>query len=177
MIKKLTVAVIVIVIASLSIAGCIQIGPTASPSPSPSPSPTATLEPRNIAAELTAAWEACNSYMERPFTKSINARGNDIYKGVSRNATPPRAKRVTVVVKSTKSQAEAKTLYNIEVATEQNEGFVLNPTDVEYVNANPCQGCTEVWCGIKYPDVSLCFCQYLPQFGSRTVVTETMSAA
>jgi len=105
------IVVLSLVVVSILISGCTVISPsTSTPSPTSSPTVTTpTLTPStDYSSELTKYYEAGTAIMERPFTKSINERGNDVYKGVGRNATMPGAGSVTIVVEFTKSQAEAK---------------------------------------------------------------------
>jgi hypothetical protein len=63
--------------------------------------------------------------MERPFTKSTNDRGNDVYKGITRNASAPQSYKYTTVIELTKSESEAKRLHDQLVSQKQNEGFTL----------------------------------------------------
>jgi hypothetical protein len=83
--------------------------------------------------------------MERPFTKSTNARGNDVYTGVGRNTTVPGSENVTFVIEKIKSKAEAKTVYNSTVAAKLKEGFKANRTHAAAYKATLAY--EEVWVG------------------------------
>jgi len=107
---KLVAVIVVLVVASLLVAGCtVGLPSTSSPTPTPTPTPTATTDYSSI---LTKDAESSNFIMERAYTKSTNERGNDVYKGVGRNATLPGSTSVTLVTELTKSEAEAKQVYD-----------------------------------------------------------------
>ena len=113
------IIVFLLVFASLSVAGCINMT-SPSPSPSPSPTPTATptiAPPIDYSSVLTGSVESGNYIVTRPFTKSTNERGNDVYKGVGMNATLSGSKDVTLVFELTGTKAEAKQVYDQIVAT------------------------------------------------------------
>ncbi|MGZ4848357.1 MAG: hypothetical protein ACXVIG_01315 [Halobacteriota archaeon] len=187
MIKKLTVAIVVIMIASLSVAGCVSINTnTASPTSSPTPTPTANIEvhqstpipsPSDKAAALTKSWEAGAAVAERPFSKSTNFRGNEVYIGVFRNATLPGAKPVTITIEFARSEAQAKSVYDSQVAAKQQQGYVLNPDAVTYYKGGVARFSKEAWAGALYPNYFLCF--YDSQVngqGTWNVVIETWSS-
>ena len=133
MTKKAPAIVALILIASLSAAGCtVGLPSTSSPTPTSTTTSTTTSAPIQTPADyssaLTRQYESYNIVMEQPFTKSTNARGNDVYKGVGRNATVPGSENVTFVIEKTKSKAEAKNVYNATVAAKLKEGYKANST-------------------------------------------------
>lgn len=152
MIKKVAVIALVIV-ASLSIAGCTS-NSTSSPTPTPA---------TDLSSDLTKAVESVNFIMERPFTKSINERGNDVYKGVGRNSTSPGSASVTLVYEVTKSQNESKKVYDEAVATKLKEGYTADPSQAAMYKArNP--NVKEVWIGSSGTKDFLCFYDYDTNF-------------
>jgi hypothetical protein len=170
MIKKVAVIALVIV-ASLSLAGCTFPISTSSPTPMPTPTPTATPTPVvDYSSVLTKQNEAGVGIMERPFTKSTNERGNDVYKGVGRNASKPGSKSVIWVIELTKSQAEAKQLYDKYVAQRLNEGYTPRPDWVAGWN-HP-----GAWAGVQYSSGNqfTVFYRYNSAVNSWDITTETL---
>jgi hypothetical protein len=150
MTKKAPAIVALILIASLSAAGCtVGLPSTSSPTPTSTTTSTTTSTPIQTPADyssaLTRQLESYNLVMEQPFTKSTNARGNDVYKGVARNATVPGSKNVTFVIEKTKSKAEAKNVYNATVAAKLKEGYKANRTNAAAYKAT--KAYEEVWVG------------------------------
>lgn len=146
MIKKAPVIVALILIASLSAAGCtVGLPSTSSPTPTSTTTSTPIQTPADYSSALTRQLESYNFIMEQPFTKSTNTRGNDVYKGVARNATVPGSKNVTFVIEKTKSKAEAKNVYNATVAAKLKEGYKANRTDAAAYKAT--KAYEEVWVG------------------------------
>jgi len=169
-------AILLLVLASLLISGCTVTTPFTS-SPTPTVTPTATTPtPTPIldhSSDLTTAFESGNFIMERPFTKSINERGNDVYKGVRRNVTASDAPSVTVVIEFTKSEAQAKTVYDNAVALKKNQGYVLDASLTAYGKAN-CPQCKDLWEGTyNLYDVFTCQYDYVPHFQSWLVTQQT----
>jgi hypothetical protein len=150
MIRKVPAIVALILIASLSAAGCtVGLPSTSSPTPTSTTTSTTTSTPIQTPADyssaLTRQLESYNFIMEQPFTKSTNTRGNDVYKGVARNATVPGSKNVTFVIEKTKSKAEAKNVYNATVAAKLKEGYKANRTKAAAYEAT--KAYEEVWVG------------------------------
>jgi hypothetical protein len=143
MIKKVAVIALVIV-ASLSIAGC-TVGLPSTSSPSPTPTPTPVPTPVDYSSKLTSVVESGNFIMTRPFTKSTNSRGNDVYKGVGRNATMSGSKDVTLVFELTNSKTEAKRIYDEIIASKLREGYTLDSTELSKIKAST--HWDEVWFG------------------------------
>ena len=86
--------------------------------------------------------------VERQFTKSTNERGNDVYMGVMRNATLSQSNAgVTTVMELTKSQAEAKQLYDKYVADKLNEGFTPRQDWIAAMKASDTGNYTNIWVG------------------------------
>jgi hypothetical protein len=76
--------------------------------------------------------------MKRPYTKSINERGNDVYKGVGRNATLPGSHSVTLVTEVTKSETEAKQVYDKAVNEKLANGYTIySDLTARYKASNP----------------------------------------
>jgi hypothetical protein len=81
--------VAIVILASLSVVGCVNNTNTASPSPTAaatSPTPAANAD---YSSYFGTAWTSGNAIVMQPFTKGTNERGNDVYKGVTRNASLP----------------------------------------------------------------------------------------
>jgi hypothetical protein len=144
--RKLLAIIVFAMIASLSVAGCtVGLPSTASPTPTPTPSSTSTSS-TDLSSYFQNYFESGNSIIERPFTKSTNERGNDVYKGVGRNASLPGSKSVTIVVEVTKSEAEAKQVHDSQVSEKLNQGYTPDPTDAaQWQTNNP--GTVAVWIG------------------------------
>jgi hypothetical protein len=139
MIKKVAVIALIIV-ASLSVAGCtVGLPSTSSPTPTPTPAPPVTT-PTPIAdysSQYQKIWERSGFIVERPFTKSTNVRGNDVYMGVMRNTSLSQGSSVTVIEELTKSKTEAKQLYDRNIADKTNEGFVYRADWVGHITSGP----------------------------------------
>jgi len=124
------IAVLFLVVASLSVAGCTIGLPTSStptPSPTSTPMPTA-IPPRDYSSFFANRYESVDSIIVQPFTKAgtSNMRGNDVYRGVIRNASLPGSLSTTIVVELTQSKSQAKQLFDSEVAAKQSLGYVYN---------------------------------------------------
>ncbi|MGA3359876.1 MAG: hypothetical protein ABSC87_06685 [Halobacteriota archaeon] len=153
------IVVLFLMVASLSVAGCINFSSTPSPTPTPTPTPTSTPTPTDYSSALTNATESGNFIMERPFTKSTNERGNDVYKGVGRNATNPGSHSVTLVEEVTKSQTEAKQVYDKATSDKLNQGYTADTTAAAEYKSTACPGfmsCVEVWAGSYGTKYFLC---------------------
>jgi hypothetical protein len=83
--------------------------------------------PADYSSYLTSSWESGSFIIERAFTKSISERGNDVYKGIGRNASKPGSKSVTIVIELTKSKNESKQLYDNYVGLRLSEGYAPRP--------------------------------------------------
>ena len=139
------------------------------PTPSVTPTPT---PPADYSSVLNSKVESGNFIMTRPFTKSTNERGNDVYKGVGRNATLPGSTDVTLVYELTNTQAEAKQVYDKMVATKLQQGYILNPTAVaENKAASP--SWVDVWYGTYGSNWSACSYGYGPEVHSWTVIQQS----
>jgi type IV pilus biogenesis protein CpaD/CtpE len=154
-VKKTPAIVALILVASLSVAGC-TVGPSSTSSPTPTSTTTSApiQAPADYSSALTAQYESYGLTMERPFTKSTNARGNDFYKGVGRNATVPGSPSVTIVIETTKSRAEAKKVYNATVAAKLKEGYKANRTLAATYKAT--KAYEEVWVGNQSVNWFMC---------------------
>jgi hypothetical protein len=53
-------------------------------------------------------------------------RANEVYRGVIRNASQPGSKSLKIVIELTKSQNEAKQLFNQQVAEKTSQGYVFD---------------------------------------------------
>jgi hypothetical protein len=153
MTKKLLAIIVIVVIASLSVAGCtVGLPSTSSPTPTSTPTPVPTVSTPTPQADYSSyfdKWfESGNAIMDRPFTKSTNQRGNDVYKGITRNVSKPESSKMTTVVELTKSKAEAKQLYDQTVAQKINEGFTSSPYWIAIYKAWWPQ-LTDIWVGVR----------------------------
>jgi predicted nucleic acid-binding Zn ribbon protein len=77
----------------------------------------------------------------KPFSKSINERGNTFYIGVIKNESSPTKYEVTVIAEIARSQIEAKQLYSQNVVKKANEGYHPEMDSVKGYNY------TEIWFG------------------------------
>lgn len=134
MIKKLAVAVIIITIATLSIAGCTSSGPSTD---GPFTSPAQEMNPRPD----YSSWyngdkmieQDTGQYMtvEKPFTRSTNVRGNDVYMAVISDSKGNNPSNSSYELAKTK--AEGLQIFNKTVADKQKAGF----TDISGRKPNP----------------------------------------
>jgi hypothetical protein len=104
--------------------------------------------PADLSSYFNTQYESGNAIMTRAFTKSTSERGNDVYKGVARNATTPETNTWTIVIELTTSKAEAKQLYDQTVAQKINEGYTIQPDRIALEKAEE-PFLTEVWVGLK----------------------------
>ncbi len=151
--KKLLAVIVLILIASLSVAGCtVGLPGTSSPTPTPTPISSPTVSTPTPQADYGSFFdkffESGNAITERPFTKSANARGNDVYKGIVRNSSLPESYKMTTVIELMSSKTEAKSLYDQTVAQKIGEGFTPRPDFAASYKAQFTY-VTEVWAGIR----------------------------
>jgi hypothetical protein len=151
MTKKLLAIIVIVILASLSVAGCtVGVPSTSSPTPTATPTPTPTSTPIPAPVDYSSSFnknfEGAGAIMERPFTKSTNQRGNDVYKGITRNTALAESSKMTTVVELTKSQAEAKQLYDQTIAQKLSEGFIVNHAWIAQAKAAD-PGQTDIWAG------------------------------
>ena len=142
---KATVIIAVILVVSLSAAGCTGLPSTSSPTTTSTTTSTTTKTSADYSSALTELYKSYNLTMVQPFKKSTNARGNDVYTGVGRNATVPGSSNVTIIIEKTKSKAEAKNVYNATVAAKLKEGYKANSTHAAAYKATSAY--EEVWVG------------------------------
>jgi thiol-disulfide isomerase/thioredoxin len=113
--------------------------------------PTATAATPTPAADLSSYynkyWESGNGIVERPFTKSTNARGNDVYKGVVRSTAQSQSMDFTLVVELTNTKDQAVQLYDKAIADRLNEGFTARPDWVAKWNATYKWPTAQIWMG------------------------------
>jgi len=120
------IVVLLLVVASLLVAGC-----TSNKSPSSSTStPTPIPAQADYSSFFDWSYRAGGFFLDTPFTKSTNVRGNDVYMGSIRNTSLPGQKGVTVVEELTNSQTEAKQLYDKYVSNKLSEGYTSYPQEV-----------------------------------------------
>jgi hypothetical protein len=144
MIKKLAAVIVLVMTASIFVAGCT----TQTTSPTATPTPTT---PANYNSYFNTGWGAGVS-VEQPFINSTNARGNDVYKGtISSDIYLPsgasKGPTETVAIELTKSKAEAKQLYDQIVAQRINEGFAPRPTAIAMNKA--AHPDADIWVGLQ----------------------------
>jgi len=173
--KKTLAIIAIVMLASLSVVGCVNYTNTTSSSPTPTATPTATPAANaDYNAYYTKIWEGSGFIVTQPFTKSINVRGNDIYMGIMKNATLANAIPMTVVQELTQSQAQAKQVYDNYVAAKQNEGFNLRSDWVAALTAS-IPGYTGVWVGQNGLQQFYVLYRYNPYVQSWEVTTEAGS--
>jgi hypothetical protein len=170
--KKLLAVIVFIVIASLSIAGCT----TNTSTPTTTTQPTTTAQ-ADYSSYFDKAYQAGNFFLDKPFTKSTNIRGNDVYMGSIRNTSISGAKGVTVVDELTKSQAEAKQLYDKYVSDKLSQGYTSYPQVV--ANWKTQGGLEAVWFGATdsyYTNQFYVWYQYNDNVNSWDVTTQAKNA-
>ena len=173
MLKKLA-ATVLVVIALLSIAGCVVNPSTSSPSPTATPVPTVTTPTPAVdySSVLNSKVESGNFIMTRPFTKSTNERGNDVYKGVGRNATLSGSTDVTLVFELTGTQTEAKQVSDKIVATKLKEGYIPDASHIaSHKAAYPSE--VDYWFGTYGSNWFSCAYGYGPEVPSWTVIQQS----
>jgi len=128
-----------------------SVQPTATPTPAtpitPSAQPTATptaIPAVDYSSYFDTNFVNAHATVIQPFTKSTNERGDSVYAGITHN--PSVSYTMTTVIELTKSQAEAKQLYDPTVAQALNQGFVLRSDWAAQMKANY-PGVSEVWDG------------------------------
>jgi hypothetical protein len=160
------IIVLLLVVASISVAGCSP--PIASPSPSPTPTAAPTIAtPTDYSSVFASSVESGNFIVTRPFTKSTNERGNDVYKGVGRNATLSGSKDVTLVFELTGTKAEAKQVYDKVVATKIKEGYTPDASITVSRNHEA------FWVGTYGSNWVYCAYGYGPEVPSWTVLQQS----
>jgi len=156
--KKLLAIIVLILIATLSVAGCtVGVRSTSSPTPTPTTAPTVTTPTPAVdySSILTKQNEGGAGIMERPYTKSTSERGNDVYKGVGRNATLPGSHSVTLVIELTKLETEAKQVYDKAVNDKVSEGYTVDSVSIAKYKANN-PGTIDAWMGTYGMNVFVC---------------------
>ncbi|MGZ4865561.1 MAG: hypothetical protein ACXV39_13195 [Halobacteriota archaeon] len=160
MIKKVAIAVFIIMIASLSVAGCTSSAPNANDANAPFTSPAQTMTPR---PDFTAYYERPviypNDNTKPPyhwqFTRSTNARGNDVYTTVDGNST--------ITYELAKTKAESQQIFNKTVADKQKNGFTIDPKPLNH---------TVAWAGERGVQYFRIAYGYNPEVSSWEVNTE-----
>lgn len=178
MIRKVAAIAALLMIASLSVTGCtfpISTGP--SPTPTSAPTVTTVTPPADYSSYFNKNWESSGMIVERLFTKSINARGNDVYMGIMRNTSLSQGNSVTVVEEFTKSQAEAKQVYDQYVVQKLSEGFSLRTDWVASMKSDPTRAQYDgMWAGTLGVREFFVFYHYNPEVNSWDVTTQAGSA-
>jgi hypothetical protein len=178
MIKKLLAIIVLVMVASLSVSGCIvTTPPTSSLKASPTPSPTAATPTQTSSPDyssgLTTLFESGrdgnNFNMIQPFGKSINERGNVVYTGLGINAG---GQSVTIVVEFIRSDTVAKSVFNLQVNTTEKQGYTFSADRTAYRNAE-CIDCAGAWVGTDGNSVFSCDWENLWQFDTYAVVTQS----
>lgn len=119
--KSITaIIVLLLVVASLSVAGCtVGIPNTSSPTPTgTTPSPLA-----DYSSFYDKQWS--DRVIEKPFYKTLSNDGNDLYVGVIQNAS--RVGTSTVTFEHVTSQNEAANIFKNIVANAKSAGYTEMP--------------------------------------------------
>jgi hypothetical protein len=165
--KKTLAIIAIVMLASLSVVGCVSNTNTTSSSPTPAAN-------ADYSSYYTSTWQGTGFIVTQPFTKSTNVRGNDIYLGIMKNATLANAPPMTVVMELTTSEAQAKQVYDNYVATKLNEGLTLVPDQVAALNATV-PGYNGIWVGQSGPQWFYALYRYNSNVQSWEVTTEAGS--
>lgn len=168
--------IVFIIVASLLVAGCtvsVPIGKLPTPTPSPTLASKVTPTPNvDYSSILTKRMESTNFIIERPFTKSTNTRGNDVYKGVGRNATQPNSESVTLVFELVGTKAEAKQVFDKEVAIKLNDGYIFDAKETARDKAES-PSVVEAWDGDLGQNWFYCGYRYETTVDSWMVFTQS----
>ena len=134
--KKLLAIIMLVMVASLSVAGCtVSLFGTSSPTPTPTPS-------IDYSSYYNSQAQA-NGDLVTPFVKSTNSRGNDVYTGVVSNPDTP-----SNTYELTKSEDAANAAFNATIAQKMNEGFTPTPALVAALKTEPAfKGYEGIWVG------------------------------
>jgi hypothetical protein len=133
--KKLLAIIVLVMVASLSVAGCtIGLPSTSSPTPTP---------PADYSSFYDNIYP--NRVLEKPFNKTISERGNDLYVGVIRNASQKYT--YTITLEHVRSQDEAASVYKDTVAGAIREGYVARSYNTPISDVYPVP--RERWQGDK----------------------------
>jgi hypothetical protein len=177
--KKTLAIISIVMLASLSVVGCVNNTNTTSSSPTPTaPTTTPTATPTanaDYSSYYTTHWQGAGGIVTQPFTKAVNVRGNDIYTGSVKNATLSSAVPVTYVMEHTKSEAQSKQVYDNYVAAKLNEGFSLRSDWVAQWKAEPNISYSGLWIGQNGPQQFYVFYRYNSEVSSWVVTTEAGS--
>jgi hypothetical protein len=138
--KKLLAIIMLVMVASLSVAGCtVSLFGTSSPTPTPTPS-------IDYSSYYNSQAQA-NGDLVTPFVKSTNSRGNDVYTGVVSNPDTP-SNTWTLAYELTKSEDAANAACNATIAQKMNEGFTPTPALVAALKTEPAfKGYEGIWVG------------------------------
>lgn len=131
-------AAVVIIIASLSVAGCMSSNSPNQNTDAPFTSPAQTMNPHPDYASVygkihVSRGDPSNGgYRENvPFAKSTNARGNDVYSAVADQG------RWVVAHELVKTKAEAQQIFNTSVTDKQKNGFTIDPAGIDGIKNPP----------------------------------------
>ncbi|MGZ4864866.1 MAG: hypothetical protein ACXV7G_09655 [Halobacteriota archaeon] len=178
MIKKIAIVIFIVLIASLSIAGCTSSTPTTeSASPVAQASNTATqAQNSDLSSYFSQTYfgSGGTTIIEKPFTKSVSYRGNDVYTGVVRRTDRPIGAGFTAVIELAKTKADAKKLFNSAVTKAQGEGYTYRPDWVAQLqNEEDATPANEMWCGSYGHYDKTVYYEYDSAANSWLVVTES----
>lgn len=172
--RKTLVVTAIVMLASLSVVGCVSNTNTSSSSPTPTAPTAAPTANADYSSYYTTSWQGAGGIVTQPFTKAVNVRGNDIYTGSVKNATLSSAVPFTYVMELTKSEAQSKQVYDNYVAAKQNEGFSLRSDWVAEWKAQP-GNYTDIWIGTNGLQQFYVMYRYTPAVSSWEVTTEAGS--
>ncbi|MGZ4911372.1 MAG: hypothetical protein ACXV5N_13600 [Halobacteriota archaeon] len=173
MIKKLAIAVLIVMMTSLSIAGCTS---TTSTNNSASSAGQASVVPSqsNLSSHFNQIFGPPAYLVETPFTKTVNYRGNDVYTGVARRTDRSQGAGFTAVIELVNTQSEAKKLFNDGVAKAQSEGYTYRSDWIAGLNKDEGKAYSnEQWAGSYYTMQKYFFYRYDTAASSWIVITET----
>jgi hypothetical protein len=142
--KSITaIIVLLLVVASLSVAGCTVSNNSASSTPTPAP----TTEPTTDYTSYFNSQVSANATIVKPYEKSTNSRGNDVYTGVVRNKYTP-SSTWTLTHELAKSEGDAKAAVDATIAQKINAGFTLKPEETAALKTQMA-GTVGVWEGVN----------------------------
>ncbi len=121
-------------------------------------------------------WGGGDGIVIRPFTSSVNERGNTVYNGVVRNTNESAGAEFTVAEELVPSKELAAQVYRDIVSSNTEGGFILRPDWVALWEHNAVSGeqYTELWIGQRGDQQVYVWYEYLTYpISSWTVTTES----
>lgn len=127
MIRKLLAIIVLVMVTSLSVAGCTT--PSTGPNSTTSPSNNATVsipapKSADLSAQLNNAFTSKNYTLVVPFTRAVNQYGNWVYSGVVKDGEDKLVPYVhNMTIEETKNRSETLTRFNAYISQAMTNGY------------------------------------------------------